>query len=832
MTESTGSASRHQRLKSAQEVDQRCDRFEQAWYETTSKARLEDFLNPTVHASHKELLHALILVWLELESSDASFRPDLDNLLRRFPNDHDVVVSAFGDAEAFRADWMIPSEISHYRIVRELGRGSFGRVYLANDIRLQRPVALKVLHRQFAASSEIVRRFQQEAKTVSQFRHPGICTLFDIGQHDDWLFFAMEFIEGRTLAQHLGDQGPLPSAEAVQLMADICDAIAYAHAKNVVHHDLKPSNVMLDTSGRPCVMDFGMSDYQRSDASAASRMTSKESWRGGTPGYAAPGQLSDFDRMPSTTDDIFSLGVILAECLGERVNHNTSDAGPPDDSQPDQRLARIWQRAANPDETKRYQTATELRSELIAWQNQQGTSSKTFPSIPKRLSHFAGLCIAAGIGLLILLAPNRSPVSPERDQAASAVLPFVSPHSKPWLDAPISLDEFLVGKSVLTVSQSGNADYRSLTDAFAALKANSVIEFLDEGPYQESIDIDTLPVGVGIVSQVGTQLDLPDWNSDERTTEMPNLFAWRIGGSFDLRLQGLHWRAPELPKHLAASSHGSPQADVVRLTVSGSKRMRSRLVIDDCSVRWAAVDVPSQAERPGREALHVVAKSDAGPVWLRNSNVDGHVKWSVRGPSQIHRCRIGISEAHGTSLTVAAVKGAVASVNDCVLMGRRGLMLGFRKPERRERNPALQDPYICVHRCLLIGRDGVVVGTAAKSKPRLRIPKMLLSNNLFVTDQTIRFLEAIDADEARDRWELQANGRILHSESARQLAESDPASCKVLLDRANPSFDESEPVASWLPSLRRDSPAWREKYGPTHEAMASDRLVPIPSRLD
>ena len=156
-----------------------------------------------------------------------------------------------------------------YRIERELGRGGMGVVFLARDERLDRAVALKVLPPALAANPTVRERFLREARTAAQLSHPNIVPIYSADEAGGWAYFAMAYIDGETLGERLASLGPLPAQEVVRLLRDAAWALAYAHARGVVHRDVKPDNLLLErASGRLVVTDFGIAQ-----APEASRLT-------------------------------------------------------------------------------------------------------------------------------------------------------------------------------------------------------------------------------------------------------------------------------------------------------------------------------------------------------------------------------------------------------------------------------------------------------------------------------------------------------------------------------------------------------------------------------
>jgi len=149
------------------------------------------------------------------------------------------------------------SSLKHYKILARLGEGGMGEVYRAEDTRLGRDVALKVLPRDFARDEERVKRFEQEARAASAINHPGIATVYDFDHEGETTFLTMELVEGRNLKQLL-HQGFLPLSQLLDCLAQVGEALSAAHRKGVIHRDLKPENVMAADSGFYKILDFGL----------------------------------------------------------------------------------------------------------------------------------------------------------------------------------------------------------------------------------------------------------------------------------------------------------------------------------------------------------------------------------------------------------------------------------------------------------------------------------------------------------------------------------------------------------------------------------------------
>jgi predicted Ser/Thr protein kinase len=200
--------------------------------------------------------------------------------------------------------------VGSYTIVRELGRGGMGRVYLASDSRLGRRVALKVLAPHLLSDPRQRERLRREARAAAGLTHPGICTVYALEEIDGSLYIASEFIDGRTLRDEIQSGARPPAADVARTALELAEALASAHAAGVVHRDLKPENIMRTAAGRLKILDFGLARIEQPDRAPGS-FASIPGTVMGTPAYMAPEQIDG--RTVDARADVFALGVLLYE---------------------------------------------------------------------------------------------------------------------------------------------------------------------------------------------------------------------------------------------------------------------------------------------------------------------------------------------------------------------------------------------------------------------------------------------------------------------------------------------------------------------------------------
>lgn len=201
---------------------------------------------------------------------------------------------------------------ANYELDQEIGRGGMGIVYRARDRRLKRLVAVKLLPPELAYRADIRSRFLREAETSAQLSHPSIVPIYTVEEADNLVFFIMGYVHGDTIAQRLRQRGPMAAEEARRILCEVADALAYANARNVVHRDIKPDNILLDSdTGRAMVTDFGIA---RAVSEGNDTRLTTTGLAIGTPAYMSPEQCAG-DRGVDGRSDIYSLGVVGYQML-------------------------------------------------------------------------------------------------------------------------------------------------------------------------------------------------------------------------------------------------------------------------------------------------------------------------------------------------------------------------------------------------------------------------------------------------------------------------------------------------------------------------------------
>jgi hypothetical protein len=291
-----------------------------------------------------------------------------------------------------------------YTLERELGRGGMGIVFLARDVGLDRPVAIKLLPPYLAAQTVIRERFLQEARLVARLSHPNIVTVFAVEEHRDLVFFVMAYVRGETLSQRVLRSGPLPPATATRMIQEVAWGLGYAHANGVIHRDVKPDNIMLDqSSGRAMIADFGVARAADGQAlTGAGQLI-------GTPHYMSPEQA--YGNPVDGRSDLYSLGATAFFGLTGRplfdgpspiavVTKHLNEPPPPLASvRPDlpPELTRAVDRCLSKDPDKRFATGEELAEALAA-------TGLTERDVPAPIRHYFRQGRSVALAWLMLVA--------------------------------------------------------------------------------------------------------------------------------------------------------------------------------------------------------------------------------------------------------------------------------------------------------------------------------------------------------------------------------------------------------------------------------------------
>ena len=307
---------------------------------------------------------------------DSDFANQRPTLVRIRPSDPTVAEQAPSGSGARRSRSGSLAEgqaiSSRYRIIRRLGEGGMGEVYLAHDSELDRDVALKLIHTDLAENPAILERFKREIQLSSRVTHKNVLRVYDLGEAAGVKFLTMQYVEGDDLGSLMRREGRLPVARVVDVFKQICHGLVAAHEQGVIHRDLKPQNIMIDAAGRVAVTDFGLAkSFQQVTLTDAGRIV-------GTPHYMSPEQVKGLPI--DHRSDIFALGIMLYEMLTgampfagasayeimiSRVN---SRPRPATELNPDipPYLMRILERCLEPDADLRYASVEEILRDLDA----------------------------------------------------------------------------------------------------------------------------------------------------------------------------------------------------------------------------------------------------------------------------------------------------------------------------------------------------------------------------------------------------------------------------------------------------------------------------------
>ncbi len=332
-----------------------------------------------------------------------------------------------------------------YEIIEELGKGGMGKVYRVEDTELKQEIALKLIKPEISADKKTIERFRNELKIARNIRHKNVCGMYDLGEKEGAYFITMEYIRGEDLKSLIRKMGQLSAGQAISIAKQVCDGLSEAHRLEVVHRDLKPQNIMIDTYGDARIMDFGIArSLEAKGITGAGVMI-------GTPEYMSPEQVEG--KEVDQRSDIYSLGIILYEMVTGRVPFEgetpftvgvkQKSETPPNpqeiNSQIPDDLNRVILRCLEKDKENRYQGAAELRAELDNIERGIPTTEKAIPERKPLTSReitvqfsIKKLFIPGIIGAVIVIAailtwqllPKKEAISVASDRPILAIMYF------------------------------------------------------------------------------------------------------------------------------------------------------------------------------------------------------------------------------------------------------------------------------------------------------------------------------------------------------------------------------------------------------------------------
>ena len=405
---------------------------------------------------------------------------------------------------------LIGQIIGHYRVLDQLGAGGMGVVYRAQDMKLGRQVAIKVLPTGNDASAEAIERFRREARTASSLNHPNICTIYGFDEHEGQCYLAMELLDGEPLDQRLGGR-PLDFRTLLDIGAQIADALDAAHSEGILHRDIKPANIFITRRGQVKVLDFGLakltsdgrrlSQHEEVLETRAQHFSSVVGTTVGTIAYMSPEQARGEDLDPRT--DLFSFGVVLYEMATGRqsfpghttavvfdgiLNREPVPASSINTSMP-MDLDRLIAKALEKERAMRYQTAADLRADLQRLRRDSGTRVVAAASASAIGPTSAQTVMLTASGVATAPAPsaasfNQSQVEPPQPSAVGGVaaptphisLPSVAGAAPPasktsWIFAGVA-----VAIALVAVGAGIWVTMMSPTPAVAALPERNAVE--------------------------------------------------------------------------------------------------------------------------------------------------------------------------------------------------------------------------------------------------------------------------------------------------------------------------------------------------------------------
>lgn len=546
---------------------------------------------------------------------------------------------ALGGAFDVRTDESVLFSVPGHAVLAELGRGAAGIVYRARQEQPARDVALKILRPHEAGSAESLARFRLEAATVTALDHPAILPVFSVGEHDGLPYFTMKLCCG-SLAERLGNYRR-KWRETAGLVALLAEAVQHAHARGVLHRDLKPGNVLFDEADRPFISDFGLAKLV--EVPGASGPLTRPQLVMGTPGYLAPEVLAGGLGQATTSADVFALGALLHELLTGMPPPAVAAATAPRPEVP-RDLAVICAHALAAEPARRYASATALAEDLHAWLAGRPIAARPVTALGRgwawaqRNPALAGLTAALGLTLLgatasLALKNQALDVALNEAQAAEA-------RSK------ASLAESLVAQA-RAVRQSGREGQR-----FETLRL-----------IEQAVAFGNLPTGPAKIEALAA-LALEDWRWIKRLPPLSHLRARdKVGFSADLAecvVSSVEATAPEVRRvedwTVVRRCAPAAAARIEKIGFGPTAGWIWAYYADETQAVWGPADVaPRWVLRPGSPSAPPALAANGSGWWF--TGPENRVGW--------HDAATGAE--HWVGGTGTRIYGLTASPDDRML---------------------------------------------------------------------------------------------------------------------------------------------------------------------
>lgn len=462
-------------LEKEEKIDAVCDAFEAAW-KNGHFPRVSDYAAILKEDQRKDLLRELMMVDKQYQEREALPSPSpLQNSTTlslqhcQIDTEHEFVSDVPPkEPSPNRFELELPTNFGDFILLKLLGKGSFGSVYRAENIRTGLDVAIKIPHPKLVADRDDYEAFEREARNVAKLKHPGAVKIHHVGHVDNIPFLIMEYIDGKELKEFWSAFGKLPLQVVAKLMVSLAETVADAHLNGVIHRDIKPSNILIEglpksgyfdpstTSLRPRLLDFGIAKL-----SGSNTVVTKHGVVLGTPAYMSPEQAKGNSRSVTARSDIYSLGVVMYELLtgstpfqggsSELVEQVQNSEVPSIDTKKHsvpKDLATICQQALRLDPEARYVSATEFANDLKRWLNHEPIHGRPFRLtewLIKKSTKHRGELVATSIIALIVLAASGMLVNSQRlhrKQLAAILVTDTKNHLGPI--APGRLEDWLI----------------------------------------------------------------------------------------------------------------------------------------------------------------------------------------------------------------------------------------------------------------------------------------------------------------------------------------------------------------------------------------------------